>query len=150
MTFSKLIKKTFLAATAVSVSCLGYTLKKGFDFNESIEKTSDTLDICNIGKKISITYPASPMKDLKIGSFFGTATIDLTHLSFEEIQYDLDLDIRASTLCMIIPENVLLNVTGRCIAGRVYNEVADPEQPVCTLSVYAKVYKGALCFKTPS
>lgn len=151
MKVKKFFKGLLIGAAALTTTYLTYTAKKGHDFEESIEKVPETLDECAIGVKKQITVPAVPMRDMKIGAFFSTMDIDLSQVIAKEGQYDMDIEVRNATLCITLPENFRLNLTNTSILSSIYDDTSsETGDDTVTLSVFAKVYNGGLCFKYPS
>lgn len=150
MKFKDLLLGTAAFTFAASTAFFACVLKKGHDFEESMDKTGNALDQCVIcGGKNKIVGDV-PMQDMKIGVFCGGMSVDLSQVKADKKQYDLDIEVRNGGVNVIIPENFKLNVTDRCRMGGICDDTRHPEgDGMVVLTVYADVCGGALHFENP-
>ena len=94
MKFKDLLLGTAAFTFAASTAFFACVLKKGHDFEESMDKTGNALDQCVIcGGKNKIVGDV-PMQDMKIGVFCGGMSVDLSQVKADKKQYDLDIEVR--------------------------------------------------------
>lgn len=148
------IKDLFLGTSTlvlgVSAAFFAHVVKKGHDFENSLDKTGNALDECVICSGKNKIVGDVPMQDLKLGAFCGGLSFDLSNVIANEKQYDLEIKVRNGFVNLIVPENFQLSVTDRCRFGGICDDTHHPSgSDKVLISIYADVSRGALHFENP-
>lgn len=143
-----------LAFASVSAGCCAFRLarlyKEAKAFEKDLDRGDDSLDDMVLFSCKKKNGKDQPMKDLKLGVFYGAMEADLSQVVADEKDYRMDLNVRTGGLNVIVPDNFKLNLVDRCRFGGIANHTVSPtSKDAVSLSVRADVKFGALNFENP-
>ena len=138
----------FVAGVALYHACV---IKKGKEFEASLDNSADSLDETVLyGGKMK-DYRDQTMQDTKIGAFFGGMQLDFSDVVTKKDHYRMDISIISGGLNIIVPDNFKLKIVDTCKFGGIADNTVcvDPDHSVA-LSVFADITCGGLNFENAS
>lgn len=138
----KTVLKIAVGAGALYFSRCVYNAKK---FSASCDINEDSLDHTLLFGSDDLDLGKGPMKDLKLGAYFGYLRADASRLEPKQRAYDFTVSVNNATLELIVPRESAVMITGSNIIGSVLDLVPQREEvPDTIIAIHADILFGTL------
>lgn len=149
------VKNLLLGTCVVFVSGMALynalVLKKGKEFDASLDKSPESLDESVTYSGKMKFYKGQTMRDVRIGAFCGGMQLDYSDVITEKKDYRMDIKIVSGGLNIIVPDNFRLKIVDTCQFGGISdNTVCKDLESSVALSVFADITCGGLNFENAS